>query len=188
MPGSGLPEMPTQFNRAMEELGLQIIFGLSSQGKGRVERAAGTFQDLLVIELRIAEASGIQETNGVLKQFLPRFNRRFGVPPLYPERAFRPLDPELCLDQVLCFKHRRKVARDYTVRFQLFTLQLLPGAERPSYAGAAAEVLESLDGRLPVRDEGRIVPVQEAQPSPIFLRNGHGPTDAAPVPSTGANG
>ena len=93
----------------------------------------------------------------------------------------------MCLEQVLCFKHRRKVARDNTVRFQLHTLQLLPGPG-PSYAGAAVEVLESLDGRLSVRHEGRIVPAQEAPPSPVFLRNGHGPTDAASVPSSGANG
>ena len=187
-PGSGLPGMPTQFSRAMEELGIQMIFVLSPQGKGRVERAAGTFQDRLVTELRLAGASNIGEANRVLKQFLPRFNRRFGVPPQHHEPAYRPLDPELCLEQVLCFKHRRKVARDNTVRFQLHTLQLLPGPEHPSYAGAAVEVLESLDGRLSVRHEGRIIPAQEAPPSPVFLRNGHGPTDAVPVPSSGANG
>ena len=69
-PGSGLPRMPTQFSRAMEELGIQMIFALSPQGKGRVERAAGTFQDRLVTELRLAEASNIGEANRVLKQFL----------------------------------------------------------------------------------------------------------------------
>ena len=187
-PGSGLPGMPPQFSRAMEELGIQMIFALSPQGKGRVERAAGTFQDRLVTELRLAEASSILEANGVLKQFLPQFNRRFGVPPQYPEPAFRPLDPELCLEQILCFKHKRRVARDNTVRFQLHTLQLLPGAKRPSYAGAAVEVLESLDGRLSVRHEGHIVPAQEAPPSPVFLRNGHGRSTPVPVPPSGANG
>ena len=153
-----------------------------------MERAAGTFQDRLVTELRLAEASSILEANRVLKQFLPRFNRRFGVPPPYPEPAFRPLVPELCLEQILCFKHKSRVARDNTVRFQLHTLQLLPGPERPGIAGAAVEVLESLDGRLSVRHEGRIIPAQEAPPGPVFVRNGHGPTDAAPVPSSGANG
>ena len=165
-----------------------MIFALSPHAKGRVERAAGTFQDRLVTELRLAGASNIREANGVLKQVLPRFNRRFGVPPLYPEPAFRPLDPELCLEQILCFKHRKRVARDNTVRFQLHTLQLLPGAERPSYAGAAVEVLESLDGRLSVRHEGRIVPVQEARPSPVFLRNGHGRSVPVPVAPSGAHG
>ena len=47
-PGSGLPGMPTQFSRAMEELGIQMIFAMSPQAKGRVERMAGTFQDRLV--------------------------------------------------------------------------------------------------------------------------------------------
>ena len=84
-PGSGLPGMPTQFSRAMEELGIQMIFALSPQAKGRVERTAGTFQDRLVTELRLAGASSIGEANRVLEQFLPRFNQRFPVPPQHPE-------------------------------------------------------------------------------------------------------
>ena len=40
-PGSGLPGMPTQFSRAMEELGIQMIFARSPQAKGRVERTGG---------------------------------------------------------------------------------------------------------------------------------------------------
>ena len=187
-PGSGLPGMPTQFSRAMEELGIQMIFALSPQAKGRVERTAGTFQDRLVTELRLAGASGIGEANRVLDQFLPRFNWRFRVPPQHPEPAFRPLSPELCLEQVLCFKHRRRVARDNTVRFQLHTLQLLPGPERPSYAGAAVEVMEGLDGRLSVRHEGRILAAQEAPPSPVFLRNGHERSATCPVAPSGAHG
>ena len=125
-PGSGLPGMPTQFSRAMDELGIQMIFALSPQAKGRVERMAETFQDRLVTELRLAGASSIGEANSVLEQFLPRFNRRFRVPPQYPEPAFRPLDPELCLEQILCFKHRRKVARDNTVRFDVALASCIP--------------------------------------------------------------
>ena len=130
-PGSGLPGMATQFSRAMDELGVQMIFALSPKAKGRVERTAGTFQDRLVTELRLASAGSIGEANSALEQFLPRFNQRFQVPPQRPEPAFRPLNPELCLEQVLCFKHRRRVARDNTVRFQLHTLQLLPGPGTP---------------------------------------------------------
>ena len=109
-PGAGLPGMATQFSRAMDELGAQMIFALSPQAKGRVERTAGTFQDRLVTELRSAGTGSIVEANGVLDQFLPRYNRRFRVPPQCPESAYRPPGPELSLEQVLCFKHRRKVA------------------------------------------------------------------------------
>ena len=110
-------------------------------------------------------------------QFCPLFvyGLCFRVPPQCSESSYRPLGSDLSLEQVLCFKHRRKAARDNTVKFQLHTLQLLPEPERPSYAGAVVEVLEGLDGRLRVRHEGRrIINTQEAPPSPAFLRNGHG--------------
>ena len=165
-----------------------MIFAQSPQAKGRVERTAGTFQDRLITELRLAGARSIGEANTVLEQFLPRYNRRFQIPPQYPEPAFRPLDPELCLEQILCFKHKRRVARDNTVRFQLATLQVLPGPERPSYAGAAVEVLKGLDGRLSVRHEGRILAAQEARPSPVFIRNDHGRSAPVPIPTSGDHG
>ena len=116
---------PTQFGRAMEELGIQLIFAMSPQAKGRVERTAGTFQDRLITELRLAGATTLEQAKAVLKQFLLRFDRRFGVPTQCPEPAFRPLQRDLPLEQVLCFKHRRRVARDNTVKYQRHTLQLL---------------------------------------------------------------
>ena len=47
------PAEATHFSKAIAELGIQQIFARSPQAKGRVERAAGTFQDRLVIELRL---------------------------------------------------------------------------------------------------------------------------------------
>ncbi len=84
-PGSGLAGAPTQFSRAMDELGIQMIFALSPQAKGHVERAAETFQDRLVTELRLGGATTIAEADGVLQGFLPRFNARLppaGIGPL----------------------------------------------------------------------------------------------------------
>ena len=75
----------------MAELGIQMIFALSPQAKGRVERAAGTFQDRLITELRLAGATTIEQAKAVLKQFLPRFNRRFQVPAQCQDPAFRAL-------------------------------------------------------------------------------------------------
>ena len=175
--------VPTQFGRAIAELGIQLIFALSPQAKGRVERTAGTFQDRLITELRLAGATIFEQAKAVLKQFLPRFNRRFGVPAQCPEPAFQPPGPDLCLEQVLCFKHRRRVARDNTVKYQRHTLQLLPDPKRRSYAGAVVVVLEGLDGRLSVQHEGRIIASQEAPPDPGFLRNGKGPSPSVTLPS-----
>ena len=88
-PGPGLPAGPTQFSRAMDELGTQMIFAQSPQAKGRVERTGGTFQDRLVAELRLAGATTLEQAPAVLDEFVPRFNRRFGVPPPCSEPAFR---------------------------------------------------------------------------------------------------
>ena len=175
VPGSGAPSAPTQFSRAMDDLGMQMIFALSPQAKGRVERAAGTFQDRLVTELRIAGATTIEEARIVLKDFLSHFNKRFGVQARESEVAYRPIATGTCLDRVLCFKHSRKVAKDNTVKYRQCTLQLLPGTERPTYAGADVDVLERLDGHLIVEHEGRVIPSQDAPARPNVLRavNGH---------------
>ena len=175
---------PTQFGRAMEELGIQLIFAMSPQAKGRVERTAGIFQDRLITELRLAGATTLEQAKAVLKQFLPRFDQRFGVPTQCPEPAFRPLQrDDLPLEQVLCFKHRRRVARDNTVKYQRHTLQLLPDSKRRSYAGTVVEVLEGLDGRLSLHHEGRIIASQEAPPSPASLRNRNGTSSTATIPT-----
>ena len=136
VPGSGHAGAPTQFSRAMDDLGVQMVFALSPQAKGRVERTAGTFQDRLVTELRLAGATTIEEANVVLKEFLDRFNARFGVAAQHPEAAYRPLGSGVCLDTVLCFRHSRRVARDNTVKYRWRTLQLLPGTERAQLCGS----------------------------------------------------
>ena len=172
---------PTQFSRAMDELGLQLIFALSPQAKGRVERAAGTFQDRLVSELRLAGAATIDDANRVLEGFLPRFNDRFKVPHQEPEVAYRAVDEGISLEKTPCFKYRRRVARDNTVRYRWRTLQLLPDTDRPTYAGAAVDVLEGLDDSLAVQHKGRDVPSQEAPPRPSVLRGFAGRTAHSPI-------
>ena len=107
----------TQFTRSLQELGIRQIFARSPQAKGRVERAAGTFQDRLVTELRLADARTIDQATTVLRDFLPRYNARFAVQPEHPEPAYRPADHDLRLPEVLCFKDTRKVSRDNTVKY-----------------------------------------------------------------------
>ena len=110
------PVEATHFSRAMVELGIQQIFARSPQAKGRVERMAGTFQDRLVTELRLAGAGTIDQANTVLRDFLPRYNAQFAVPAELPEPAYRTWDSQRVLTEILCFKHTRKVARDNTVK------------------------------------------------------------------------
>ena len=86
------------------------------------------------------------------------------------------------------FRHSRKVARDNTVKYRWRTLQLLPGMERPSYAGTVVEVLEGLDGQLAVRYQGEIIPSQEAPPRPGILRSFNGSSSHGSLPRLDLNG
>ena len=87
------------------------------------------------------------------------------------------------MEQVLCFKHRRRVARDNTVKYYRHTLQLLPSQQRRSYAGAVVVVLEGLDGRLSLQHEGRIIASQKAPSSPASLRSRNETSPAATIPT-----
>ena len=105
-----------------------------------------------------------------LHRYLPRFDEQFGVPAAQSEVAYRKPPSAAAVEQALCFGFHRKVARDNTVRHRWRTLQLLPGMERTSYAGAQVEVLERPDGRLLVEYQGHLIEAQEAPPRPEFLR------------------
>lgn len=148
----------------MREVGIQQIFALSPQAKGRVERMLETFQDRLTTERRLASANTIGEASSVLQRFLPRFNARFAVAAEQPETAYRPVPEELSLTETVCLKDTRKVTRGNTVKCQWQVLQLLPEAERPSYAGLRVEVLERADGELLIRYQGEAVDYQEGPP------------------------
>ena len=174
---------PTQFGRALHELGIQPIFARSPQAKGRIERLFGTFQDRLVTELRLAGATTAEEAHRVLVDFLPRFNARVGVPAAQEGSAYRPLSPSMDLAGVLCFTYQRTVAKDNTVRFGGHTLQLLPGPDRLSYAQARVEVQERLDGSLVVAYQGQVLAIRKAPSHPVVLRARKGARSQPPAPA-----
>ncbi len=64
----------SQMQRACEELGIEIIFANSAQGKGRIERAFDTCQDRLIPELRLKKINDMQKANRYLQEiFIPTF-------------------------------------------------------------------------------------------------------------------
>ena len=181
-------ETTHQFARVMRELGIQQIFALSPQAKGRVERMLETFQDRLVTELRLAAASTMDHAKEVLQEFLPRFNARFAVAPEHSEMAYRPVPAQLSLTETICIKDTRKVARDNTVKYHWRVLQLLPGAERPSYAGLRVDVLERADGELMIRYQGEAVDYQEGPPPSSALWGAASDCSHGPEQQDGADG
>ncbi|MEK6834588.1 MAG: ISNCY family transposase, partial [Thermoproteota archaeon] len=120
------PELLTQFQRAMDTLGIELISAHSPQAKGRVERVFETLQDRLVKELRLAGISTIPEANRFLQIYIPKFNEQFGVQPVKRGDLHRKLtDQEIQQLPHIFSRHSiRSVANDFTIRFKNQWIQL----------------------------------------------------------------
>ena len=162
---------PTQFGRLLGELGIASIPSNSPQGRGRIERLWGTFQDRLVSELRLARAQNMAQANQVLAGFLPRYNHRFMVPATQPGSAYRLTPPGFIPEEVFCLKYQRTVGSDNVARFKCRRLQIQPGIDRASYARARVTVHERFDGTLAVYYKGQNLPATEAPPDSGQLRS-----------------
>jgi transposase len=139
---------PTQFGRALEQLGITYIAARSPQAKGGVERLWGTFQDRLTSELRLAGAHDLVTSNQVLRRFLPDHNRRFGRAPRETEKAWRPAPKNI--DHICCFHHERLVSNDNVVQWGGRRFQIPPQPQRFSFAGAKVQLYESLEGKVSI--------------------------------------
>jgi len=76
------PQVLTQFQRMMQQSGVELIFAYSPQAKGRIETLFPTLQHRLVREMRLAGIKTPQEANRFVKEvFIPKFNTQFSVIP-----------------------------------------------------------------------------------------------------------
>jgi transposase len=128
----------TQFGRAMQELGIQIICANTPQAKGRIERANQTLQDRLVKELRLRGISDLQAGNAYLPEFREDFNRRFAVQPRSTYDTHRPLLKTENLDIILTHQKTGTLSKNLTVQANKIIYQIQTA--RPDYALRKAKV------------------------------------------------
>jgi len=140
----------TQFARAMDELGIQIIKAWTPQAKGRIERLWGTFQDRLVVELRLAGAKTLEQAREVLREFLREYNQRFCVLPRQSAAVFRKGPAKATLHKILCLKETRVVKKDHTISFDGLVLQIPYSKQYPCMADRQAEVRQYRDGHVEI--------------------------------------
>jgi transposase len=137
---------PTQFGRALDQLGITFIAAQSPQAKGRIERLWGVLQDRLTSELRLAGACDPDSANRVLRGFIADYNRRFARAPRDTACAWRPAPDDL--QRICCFTHERVVSNDNVVQWEGRRLQIAPQPRRFSFAGAKVQIHQTLDGRV----------------------------------------
>lgn len=138
----------TQYERALNELDIELIHARTPQAKGRVERGFQTHQDRLVKELRLAGISTIAEANVFIRDsYLPKHNRKFAVTARQSEDAHRSVTG-YDLDAILCTKEERTVTNDLTIRYKARWLQLQPIQRTIIRSGHIVTVTEHLDRRI----------------------------------------
>jgi len=139
-------QRPTQVGQALEDLGIQPIFALSPQAKGRVERLFGVLQDRLLAEMRLDGITTLDAANLYLKErWIRRYNQRFRKTPRSLESNFR-LHRDFDLHKILAFRYQAAVLNDNTVKLGGLTIDIPPGPRGRSYAKARVDVRQHLDG------------------------------------------
>lgn len=126
-------DLITQFGRVAKNLWIQLIFANTPQAKWRVERMNQTLQDRLVKELRENKISDIEAANKFLREvFLPKFNKKFMVQARNEANLHTDLrtDEINKLDQIFSEHKDRKVANDYTVKFENKYYQLYKSEDK----------------------------------------------------------
>jgi hypothetical protein len=139
---------PTQFGRAMRQLGIERIPAYSPEARGRSERAFRTPQERLTRELAAHGITGIEAANRYLTAaYRPAFNAEFRQPAPEPGSAFVPL-LGVNLDDVLGEQFERTVGKDNCVAFEGRTLQIPAGPHRVHSVKVKVRVHRYGDGTL----------------------------------------
>jgi transposase len=157
---AGKEHSQSQFQRAMEELGVKMIYASSPQAKGRIERLFKTLQDRLVKEMRLEQIDTMEKANWFLERYLPYYNQHFRRTAANPTDLHRSPPSQRERQKILCSKDSRTLRQDGTLRYQNHWYQV-ESSLRPK----TVEIQEWLDGSLHLVYQGKELPYQEISPS-----------------------
>lgn len=150
---------PTQFGRALEQLGIEGIQANSPQAKGRVERANQTLQDRLVKEMRLQGISSQETANAWLPQFIRSFNRRFAVAPAVAGDAHVPYTGAAqALRRILSVHTGRCLSSSLSCQDRGMLYQITSADRGLALRGAKVAIVRSPCGITEILWEGRALP------------------------------
>lgn len=145
----------TQIERALAELGINVIPANSPQAKGRIEVTFRLFQDRLIKEMRLAGTKNYVQANKFLaEKFLPYYNTKFTHE---AESTYMSLPKERNLDLVFCIKKERTVNNDNTVKVYGQIIQIPPSNIHLSFAKRKVDVCLLEDNRIYVLYHDKVV-------------------------------
>lgn len=155
-------DLITQFQRAMNQVGVQPITAHSPEAKGRVERMFQTLQDRLVKELRLACVTDIENANKFLEKYIPKFNAQFSVIPQRNKDLHKKINENIKLKfpQIFSIQSERKINNDWTIMFKNQYFQLDEIQPTTVYKKDTVIIEEHLTGEIKVNLKGHYLNYQ----------------------------
>ncbi len=121
----------SQLERAIAELGINLIHANTPQAKGRIERLNRTLQNRLIKWLRIEGISSIAEANKNVQRFIDDYNSKFAVPPAQVQDYHSKIPDTQNLDLILTKQYTRKISKNLSISFENKYLNIIaPGKGR----------------------------------------------------------
>jgi len=154
----------SQFERALADLGVDVIHAHSPQAKGRVERLFRTLQDRLIKEMRLQGVSTRAEANRMLGSYLGNFNRRFCVIPAKATDMHRPIPEGVDVDAILSIQEKRVLRKDRTVAHNCVLYQILDPVITQQVV-----VEERINGTVKIRCDGKYLRYRKITQRPKAL-------------------
>lgn len=151
-------ELITQFQRACQDLGIELITAHSPEAKGRVEREFETLQDRLIKEMRLENISDITEANIFLeKKYIGVLNDLFSVVPSKKADLHRELTAvdTKQLDSIFSVHSERIVMNDFTIQFKKQFFQLEEQQPLTVCRKDTIRVEEHLNGSIQLKLRGK---------------------------------
>jgi hypothetical protein len=145
----------TQIERALKELGIDIIWANSPQAKGRIEVTFRLFQDRFIKEMRLAKIKTYAQANEfLLNIFLPWYNTRYTHK---AESSYMSIAKDQNLDLIFCDKKIRRVSNDNTIQIHGQIVQIPPSRMVLSFSHKQVDVCILDDRRILVVYKGQII-------------------------------
>lgn len=140
----------TQFSYACHQLGIELQSTGVPQAKGRVERLNQTLQSRLVMELRLAGITTIEEANEFLNSYIKEFNDMFSLPLNNTKTVFEKQPESTKINQILAVLSTRKIDNGHCIRYKnkYYIPVTQNGVKTYLKKGTTAMVIEAFDGVL----------------------------------------
>jgi len=152
---------PSQVSRALRRLGIAQYL----ESRLRITSITALFEDFLLGEIGREQAVTMQRANRILEtRLINRFNRRFALGGGPAHKAWRQLPRSIDPARVCSFFYETTVQYNNKVVLGDIEIDIPPNQKRISYAKAAVEVRQLLDGSWRVYYQDDLIATHEATP------------------------